>query len=42
MGLRIISEIEVFDSDVECISKIWDYYYKEIVNHEYRQIPIAY
>ena len=41
MGLRFISEIEVFDSELEYISKIWDYYYKEIVNHEYQQIPIS-
>ena len=41
MGLRFISEIEVFDSDLECFSKIWDYYYKEIVNHKYQQIPIS-
>jgi len=40
--LRIISEIGLFESELECISKIWDYYYGEIENHEYQQISISF
>lgn len=39
--MRIISRSKIFDSEVDCYSKIWDYYYEEIMNHEFQQIPIC-
>ena len=31
-----MSDIHINDFELECISKLWDYYYEEIVNHKYQ------
>lgn len=36
-----MSDINFNDFESECISKIWDYYYKEIADHEHEEIPIS-
>ena len=41
-GLRVISRIDRFDLELNCISKVLDYYDEKIVGHEYQEIPISY
>ena len=36
-----MSDINFNDFDSECISKVWDYYYEKIVNHECQALPIS-
>jgi len=37
-----LSSIRVNDFEIECISKIWDYYYKKILGHECQDISISF
>ncbi len=39
--LSFISDFDLIDSEIECISKIWEYYYKEIITHENQELPIS-
>lgn len=39
--MEIISEIEIFNSELDFILKIWDYYYEKIDNQEHKEIPIS-
>ena len=36
-----MSSIKGNDFEIECISKIWDYYYKKIIGHDCQDIPIS-
>ena len=35
------SDTHTIDEESECILQIWDYYHKEIVDHENEEIPIS-
>ncbi len=41
-GLRVISDFDFNGSEIDCISRIWDYYYKKIVDHENQELPISF
>ena len=40
--MKKLSETQKNDFELECITKIWDYYYKEVVNQERVEVPISF
>lgn len=40
--MKKLSERQKNDFELECISKIWDYYYKKVVNHKRVEVPISF
>jgi len=40
--IRLLAEVQNTDNEVECISKLLDFYQSEILNHGYHEIPISF
>lgn len=40
-GLRVISQADGYDSELDCFLKLLDYYTDKIIAHENQEIPIS-